>query len=128
MHINYLIELSIILIGAIGGCNFRFFVIRISRNLKKCQVFSVLSINLMACFFLGLSLTFLIDNQLNNYQDLFKSFLIGFIGSFSTFSTFMYDLFKLAAIKNYKGFILYTLSSILLGLVFIFVLYFMSQI
>ena len=90
-------------LGAALGANLRFFLYNKIGKLKIAKDVTILIINTVSSFFLGLFLSALPKlSSVNFSYELVLFFLIGFLGSLSTFSTFIYDLFDLC--MNFKFF------------------------
>ncbi len=112
---------SILLIsfGAILGSNFRLFIYnRLDKFFVIRKHYKVLFINNFASFILGLFLS--ISTRLININDLnniYLLFSIGFLGSLSTFSTFIYDLFEISAKCKLINSIQFIVISISFGLI-----------
>ena len=89
--------------GAVLGANIRFIIYKRFEQINLSSSSSILIINTLASFFLGLFFSLLpnISDYKFSYQlVLFVS--IGFLGSLSTLSSFIYDLFDL--FSQYKFF------------------------
>lgn len=81
--------------------------------------FGTLLVNLLGCFLLGWLLTFMKQRKIARpWVTLF--FGTGFIGSFTTFSTFSVETIQLVEKGQVFHGALYVLSSIFLGLLFVF--------
>ena len=98
--------------GSIIGTNIRFIIYNKLEKLNINKIFSILLINILSSFFLGLSLSILTQtNSLDYSYELGLFFSIGLLGSLSTFSTFIYDLYDLVLkLKFYIAFKLYIIS------------------
>ena len=90
------IEAISVSFGAVLGANTRFRIFNKLEKLNLSKDYCILIINILACFSLGLSFSF-IDHfsSLIYYYQIVLFFTIGFLGSLSTFSSFVYDLFDL---------------------------------
>ncbi|MBA5791431.1 CrcB family protein [Flavobacterium sp. xlx-214] len=77
---------------------------------------ATLLINALGSLFLG----FLFVKYAVNQPQLFIAAGIGFCGGFTTYSTFSLDLYKMLVNHQYSYFALYLISSVLLGLVAVF--------
>ena len=103
-------DILLVSIGAIFGVNTRFLIHHRLRKLEIISNNSILLINILSSFSLGLFLSILPRiSPLIFYYELVLFFSIGFLGSLSTFSTFVYDLYDLflqfnfsRALKNFS--------------------------
>ena len=87
-------DILLVSFGALLGVNIRFVIYQEFEKLNIRKYYSILVINTLASFFLGLFLSIL--TRINSYDFSYQLGLfvsIGFVGSLSTFSTFVYDLF-----------------------------------
>tara|TARA_B100000579_G_scaffold369735_1_gene331348 strand:- start:1404 stop:1778 length:375 start_codon:yes stop_codon:yes gene_type:complete len=104
--------------GAVLGANIRFIIYKRFEQINLSSSSSILIINTLASFFLGLFFSLLpnISDYKFSYQ-LVLFFSIGCLGSLSTFSTFAYDLFEAyVKLKFLKAFTL-LMSSLSLGII-----------
>lgn len=69
-----------------------------------------LTVNLLGCFLLGLLAGRRVDTQLLLFMG------VGFMGAFTTFSTLKLESFQMLASKRWFLFILYILTSYLIGI------------
>lgn len=74
--------------------------------------------NFFACFILGILMGFELKNNIQTSSSLF--FATGFCGGFSTFSTFSNESLKLFENQQYGLGLLYIGSSVILGLIAIY--------
>ena len=98
--------------GAAFGANMRFILYKEIEKLKIAKDASILIINTLSSFLLGLFLSTIPKITSFNFSyELVLFFLIGFLGSLSTFSTFIYDLFDLfIKFKFFRALKLFTIS------------------
>ena len=89
-------EIIFVSLGAILGANTRFQIHNKLEKLNLRKDISILTINTIASFSLGLFLAIIeqFSSFIYSYQ-IVLFFAIGFLGSLSTFSSFVYDLFDL---------------------------------
>ena len=87
-------EIIFVSLGAILGANTRFQIHNKLEKLNLRKDISILTINTIASFSLGLFLAIIeqFSSFIYSYQ-IVLFFAIGFLGSLSTFSSFVYDLF-----------------------------------
>ncbi len=89
-------DILLVSFGAILGANTRFIIYKKFERINLSMDICILTINILATFFLGLLLSILTGIESYNFSyKLALFFITGFIGSLSTFSTFIYDLFDL---------------------------------
>ena len=107
-------DVLLIAFGAVLGANIRFIIYKKLEKINFSKNFSILLINSLASFFLGLFVSILshISSLHYSYQ-LGLFFAVGLLGSLSTFSTFIYDLYELfRQFKLYRAFKLLIISLI----------------
>ena len=89
-------DILLVTFGALLGVNTRFVIYKKLEKKNISKHFSILIINTLASFSLGLFVSILSKfSALNLSYQLGLFFSIGFLGSLSTFSTFVYHLFEL---------------------------------
>ena len=95
-----------------------------NNNGKSFPIATFLS-NLIACLILGFVVAWLFKQQKESVLFVFLS--IGVCGGFSTFSTFSLEGLRFIQDGNISMAIVYSLSSLILGLLFIYSGYFLGQ-
>ena len=112
--------LTKILLVAIGGglgsvCRFL-----VSAAMPKFAFpLATFSVNILGCFFVGLISAYF--NSHSNLPPNLKLLLItGFCGGFTTFSTFAFEKANMLQNGNYATFFLYVFSSVILGILAVF--------
>ena len=111
-------------IGAIIGSWFRFKIIYYFERLCKHRFLGTFCVNIIATFFLGLTIALFNSNKIiNNQQSLYLFLGIGFLGSLSTFSTFVMDLLNSLLENKLRKFLSISLSSISGGILAAFIGY-----
>ena len=88
-------------LGAVLGANLRVLIINNSPNLiSKYWVTSL--VNIISSFLLGYFLAWYPRFQyINDYQQYYLCFSVGFVGALSTFSTFIIEAFQLLINQKY---------------------------
>jgi CrcB protein len=75
---------------------------------------ATLLVNLLGSFLIGMAFGLLLENE--DYPEHYKLFFAtGFLGSFTTFSTFSFETFEMVNNHLYLQAALYSLGSILIG-------------
>ncbi|MEC8739052.1 MAG: fluoride efflux transporter CrcB [Bacteroidota bacterium] len=98
--------------GGAMGASLRYFVSILFLS-NKCLHFpiSTFLVNLLGCFFIGF-----FDALLTRNSTLYFFCIVGFLGSFTTYSTFSYDTLMLFQKEKSITGILYLLSTLIFGL------------
>ncbi len=105
-------------LGAVFGANTRFIISKKLESLNINKHNSILTVNTLASFFLGLFISILPRVGSGRFSNqLALLFLIGFLGSLSTFSTFIYDLFEMFLKLNFFRAIELFLISLVYGII-----------
>ncbi len=105
-----------IAIGGIFGCWARYAMTNsVQALLGRSFPYATLSINIVACFLIGLIFVLTIE-RLTIAPPLRIGIITGFIGGFSTFSTFAMETYLLAEQGEIGKGALYVFLSLLLGL------------
>ena len=118
MKIVFLVGLG----GFIGSLSRYFIEKSLYAIIQSSFPYPTFLINLIGCFLIGL--LFGLSNKLDIISFELRIFLAtGILGSFTTFSTFSKDSLILLKDGNIKYFLLYTLSSFIIGILFTFIGY-----
>jgi fluoride exporter len=118
--------LIMVFLGGGLGSTFRFLISRALNNSSLTIPYGTLTVNILGSLLLGLILGIsLKSGQLSNNTVLFLA--TGFCGGFTTFSTFAYENQVLLRSGDYLNFGLYTLGSLILGFIAIFLGLYLSK-
>jgi CrcB protein len=107
-------------IGGFLGANARYIIAGwVGRTLGLNFPYGTFLINVSGSFFLGLLMGLLYHRPFDFlYHRLF--FAVGFLGAYTTFSTFSYETLRLAQDGHLAAVLLYSVGSVLLGIVAVF--------
>ena len=112
-------EMVAIFVGGGIGSIIRYLITKISFFSFNSFPYSTFISNIIGCFILGLALTYFMKNDSQN-STIFLFIAVGFCGGFTTFSTFSSEGLELINNGNLITFIVYTLTSIFLGIVAVY--------
>lgn len=85
----------------------------------KLDIFGTFTVNVLGSLLIGLLIGWLMKSE-TAYPNLQLFLIIGFCGGFTTFSTFSFDNVMLLKNSLYTQFILYSLGSLILGVLAVF--------
>ena len=112
-------EIVAVFVGGGIGSIIRYLITKISFFSFNSFPYSTFISNIIGCFILGLALTYFMKNDSQN-STIFIFIAVGFCGGFTTFSTFSSEGLELINNGNLITFIVYTLTSIFLGIVAVY--------
>ena len=112
-------EIVAVFVGGGIGSIIRYLITKISFFSSNSFPYSTFISNIIGCFILGLALTYFMKNDSQN-STIFIFIAVGFCGGFTTFSTFSSEGLELINNGNLITFILYTFTSIFLGIIAVY--------
>ena len=112
-------EIVAVFVGGGIGSMMRYLFSKISFLSYNSFPFSTFISNIIGCFILGLALAYFIKNDSQN-STIFIFISVGICGGFTTFSTFSSEGLELINNGNILTFILYTFTSIFLGIIAVY--------
>lgn len=109
-------NILLVAIGGAFGSVARYFLSSIfSKAQQNSFPWPTFIANILGCLIIGLLFGYIQKNQVQN-ETLKLVLMTGFCGGFTTFSTFSLENIQFIQNQNYSTAIIYTMSSILLGL------------
>ena len=112
-------EIVAVFIGGGIGSTIRYLINKSSFIMASTFPYSTFITNIIGCFILGLTLGYFLKNN-NQNSVIFVFLTIGVCGGFTTFSTFSNEGLTLINNGNYITFLIYTIASIVLGLLAVY--------
>lgn len=121
-------EFFIVGIGSFFGGGLRYLVSRYMPAMTTTGFpWATFIVNILGCLVIGFVSG--LFAQHTNFDTNIKLLLTtGFCGGFTTFSTFMNENFQLIRVENISMTILYILSSLIIGLLFVISGYYLSKV
>lgn len=110
----------LVFLGGGLGSSLRYLASKFINTHNSNFPYGTITVNIVGSFLIGLVIGFAIKNNnlSNNYTLLLAT---GFCGGFTTFSAFAYENYAFLKSGDYLNFGVYTLGSILLGLLAVFI-------
>lgn len=107
-------QLLIVFFGGGVGSICRYWISKhISHHFETSFPLGTLAVNILGCFLIGIILAIIERYRWHPASTLLLA--TGFCGGFTTFSSFAYENILLLNQENYGAFIIYTISSLILG-------------
>lgn len=108
-----------VFIGGGAGSVLRYLMqMVINRNIITAFPLGTFVVNIIGCMLIGMFYT--LSDRLNLSQDIRLLLTVGLCGGFTTFSTFSTESLNLLKGELYGMFLLYTLLSVAIGIMFTF--------
>lgn len=120
-------HLLLVFLGGGMGSALRFLISKWINNPQYHIPYGTLTVNILGSLILGVILGWAMKNNAFN-SDLHLTIAIGFCGGFTTFSTFAFENHALLKAGDYLHFSIYTLGSIILGILALGLGIFLSEI
>ena len=86
----------------------------------KLDLFGTLTVNILGSLLIGLLMGWMLKSE-TTHQNLHLLLVVGFCGGFTTFSSFSADNLNLLKNNLYTEFLLYSIGSLILGLLAVFI-------
>ncbi|NJN50035.1 MAG: fluoride efflux transporter CrcB [Polaribacter sp.] len=119
-------QLFLVFLGGGLGSICRFLISKIGENNQDVFPYKTLIVNVLGSFIIGLVLGYALKTESQN-QNLILFLAVGFCGGFTTFSTFAFENFKFLKSAAYLPMLTYSLSSLILTLLFVVFGVFLSK-
>jgi CrcB protein len=115
-------------IGSFFGGIVRYIISYLMKNVSSYQTFpwATLIVNLIGCFLIGIIFA-IFSKYSNTNNPLYLLLATGFCGGFTTFSTFANESLQIIQSGNILGFVSYTLTSIILGIILVWLGYIIAK-
>lgn len=115
-------------IGSFFGGIVRYIISYLMKNVSSYQTFpwATLIVNLIGCFLIGIIFA-IFSKYSNTNNPLYLLLATGFCGGFTTFSTFANESLQMIQSGNILGFVSYTLTSIILGIILVWLGYIIAM-
>ncbi len=120
-------QLLLVFFGGGFGSVMRYIIGRWFNSTENTIPYATLLVNVLGSLIIGLVIGYFIkvSDTSNNYVFLLA---IGFCGGFTTFSAFAYENHLFLRNGDYFSFLLYTIGSIILGLLAVFIGFYFSKV
>ena len=111
-------------IGSFAGGVLRYIISYLMKNVSSYQTlpWATLIANLVGCFLIGIIFA-IFSKYSNTNNPLYLLLATGFCGGFTTFSTFANESLQMIQSGNILGFVSYTLTSIIFGIILVWLGY-----
>lgn len=111
----------LVFVGGGLGSMLRYAISKIFNNPENSIPYGTLSVNILGSFLIGLFIGLAVKHSstINTNTLLFLS--TGFCGGFTTFSAFAQENYELLKAGDINSFMLYTASSIIIGVLAVFI-------
>jgi CrcB protein len=113
-------QLLIVFIGGGIGTVFRYLLSKLIPYSGNGFPWSTFSTNLIGCFIIGILSSYFLKTVSNDQSDMVLFSTIGLCGGFTTFSTYVYENLNLIKSEDYLNFLIYTLISVILGVIMVY--------
>lgn len=120
-------SLLLVFFGGGLGSVLRYLVGKWSKNIESTIPYGTFLVNIIGSIIIGIVLGYVAktSNSSNNYALLLAT---GFCGGFTTFSAFVYENHLFLKNGDYFSFLIYTIGSIVLGLLAVFLGFYFSKV
>ncbi|MGM0934559.1 MAG: fluoride efflux transporter CrcB [Bacteroidota bacterium] len=108
-------QIILVFLGGGLGSALRFLVTKYLNKAHFSIPYGTLTVNILGSLLLGIILGWAIKNNALN-SNINLALAVGFCGGFTTFSTFAFENQSLLKSGDYLHFLIYTLGSIILGI------------